>query len=138
METPLEIVERAYQAWEDQDFVEVLCALDPDVHWHQEDGLPYAGDYVGREAIAQILRDVLSDWRQFDVKPLCFSTHGGLVAVLGAYEAEGKVTGFHFEDRFIHLWSVEDGRGVWAGAYRRAAAAMRDLDQHAGTAAWHR
>lgn len=136
--SPLDIVEDAYRAWEDRDFVEALCALDPEVRWHQEDGLPYAGDYVGRDAVAQILRDILSDWQHLEVKPLQFAAHGGLVAVVGDYEAEGRLTGFHFHDHFIHLWSISEGRGVWAGLYRTPALALQELDRHSGAAAWHR
>ena len=70
MDHPLTVVENAYRAWEERDFVEALCALDPEVVWHQEDGLPYAGDYRGRDAVAQLLRDVLSDWGRLEIKPV--------------------------------------------------------------------
>lgn len=136
MLSPLEIVEGAYRAWGDDDFVEVLCALDPDIRWHQEDGLPYAGDHVGREAVAQLLRDILSDWDHLDIEPRTFKTSGGLVAVFGAYEAEGKVTGFRFHDRFVHLWSVEGSRISRSRLYRNAAHAMRDLDAMSTYGAW--
>ena len=135
MDHPLTIVERAYRAWEERDFVEALCALDPEVRWHQEDGLPYAGDYVGRDAVAQLLRDVLSDFGRLEIKPVKFAAYGGLVAVLGSYEGEGKVTHFHFEDRFIHLWSVAEGRADWMGLYRTSGPALRDLDRLYGTLA---
>jgi uncharacterized protein len=132
MDQPLTIVERAYQAWQEGDFVEALCALHPEIRWHQEDGLPYAGDYVGRDAVAQLLRDLLSDFGRFEIKPLKFAAHGGVVAVIGTYEGEGKVTHFHFEDRFVHLWNVEDGRAQWMGLYRTSGPALRDLDSMLG------
>lgn len=138
IDTPLAVVERAYQAWEDRDFVEVLCAFDPEVRWHQEDGLPYGGDYCGRGALAQLVRDVLSDWGWLDVKPRKFAIHHGLVAVVGAYEGEGRVSGFRFEDPFVHVWCVERGRGVWMGLYRTPATALRDLDRESGIAVWQR
>ena len=134
MDHPLTVVERAYRAWEEHDFVEALCALDPEVRWHQEDGLPYAGDYVGRDQVAQLLRDLLSDFGRFEIKPIKFAAYEDMVAVLGTYEGVGKVTGFEFEDRFIHLWKVNDGRAEWMGLYRESGPAFRDLDRLTGVA----
>ncbi len=135
MDGPLAVVKGAYRAWEERDFVEALCALDPDVRWHQEDGLPYPGDYIGRDAVAGLLRDVLSDWARLEVKPLRYTAYGSLVSVVGSYEGEGKLTRFRFEDRFVHLWYIAGGRGVWTGLYRAPAPALRDLDLMAGAAA---
>jgi len=126
---PLAVVESAYQAWQDRDVVEALCALDPGVRWHQEDGLPYRGDYVGRDAVAGLFRDVLSDWDWLEIKPHTFATDGDLVLVLGTYEGRGKVTGFRFTDRFVHLWGLAGGRGTWMGLYRTPGHALRDLDR---------
>ena len=135
MDQPLTIVEHAYEAWQEGDIVEALCALDPEIRWHQEDGLPYAGDYVGRDAVAQLLRDLLSDFGWFQIKPTHFAATGDLVAVIGTYEGEGKVTRFHFEDRFVHLWSVAEGRADWMGLYRTSGPALRDLDARLGETA---
>jgi ketosteroid isomerase-like protein len=134
---PLTVVENAYRAWAERDFVEMLCAFDPDVRWHQEDGLD-ASEFTGRDAVAGRLRDVLSDWRWLDITPLRWTTHGRLVAVVGSYAGEGRVTGFRFDDKFTHLWRVEHGRSVEIGLYRTPATAMRELDRRSGLTAWHR
>jgi len=130
METPLAIVERVYRAWAERDYAEALSLVDPDVRWHQDDGLPYGGVYTGREAVAGVLRDALSDWRRLDVTPHRFMSERNVVVVFGAYEGEGLTTGFLFEDRFTHLWQIENGRGVAVGLYRTPAGAMRELDRH--------
>lgn len=104
--------------------------FDPQVQLHYEhDGLPYRGDFVGREALAGIVRDILSDWAFLEVTPFAFAVHNGLIAVLGRYEGEGKVTHFPFVDRFVHLWEVPGERAVRFATYRSAAQAMRDLDR---------
>jgi len=134
MDTPLSVVENAYRAWADRDFAEWLCTFDPDVRWHQEDGLPYPGEFTGREAVADLLRDILSDWRRLDVTPLRWTVHGDVVVVAGSYTGEGLVTGFRFEDRFIHVWLIEDERSVEVRLYRTPAEAMSDLDRRFGLA----
>jgi ketosteroid isomerase-like protein len=135
MDQPLTIVERAYEAWRERDYVETLCVLHPEVRWHQEDGLPYGGDYVGRGAVAQLLQDLLSDFGRFEIKPTRFAACGGLVAVIGTYEGEGRLTRFHFEDRFVHLWNLADERADWMGLYRTSGPALRDLDARIGPTA---
>lgn len=135
MDTPLSIVENAYRAWAERDFAEWLCTFDPEVRWHQEDGLPYAGERVGRDAVADLLRDILSDWRHLDVTPLRWTAHGDVVVVVGSYTGEGRTTGFQFEDQFVHLWVIKDMRGVEVRLYTTPANAMRDLDHRCGLAA---
>ena len=132
METPLGVVERAYKAWEDGDIVEALCALDPEVRLHREDGLPQRGEYVGRDAVAEVFREVMGDWMWLEVKPVRFSAVGPIVAVVGSYEGCGNATGFRFHDRFVHLWAMEGGRGVWVGAFRTPVEALRALDGQLG------
>jgi ketosteroid isomerase-like protein len=125
----LEIVESMYRSWAEGDFVEVLCAMDPEIRVHRHDGLPYDSEMVGREAMAATVRDILSDWRRLDITPERSTSAGEDVLVFGSYEGEGRVTGFHFEDRFTHVWRVRDGRAVEVGFYRSPADAMRALDQ---------
>jgi ketosteroid isomerase-like protein len=127
----LEIVESVYRSWAEGDFVEVLCAMDPEIRVHRDDGLPYRGDSVGREAVAATLRDLLSDWRRFEITPLRATSDGDDVLVFGSYEAEGRATGFHFEDRFTHVWRLRDGRAVEVGFFRSPVDALRALDQQA-------
>ena len=79
-------------------------------------------------------RDLLSDFGRFEIKPIKFAAYEDMVAVLGTYEGVGKVTGFEFEDRFIHLWKVNDGRAEWMGLYRESGPAFRDLDRLTGVA----
>jgi ketosteroid isomerase-like protein len=133
METlaPLTVVENAYRAWAEGDYVETLCAFSPDVVWHQEDGL-HAAEFVGRGAVAERLKELLSDFRFLEITPLRWTAHGQLVAVVGEYVGEGRTTGFAFEDKFTHVWRIEDGRGVEIGLYRTPALAMRDLDVRLG------
>jgi ketosteroid isomerase-like protein len=136
-QAPLTVVENAYRAWADGEFVDVLCAFHPDVRWHQDDGL-HEGELVGRGALADRLRDLLGDWLWLDVTPLRITVHGSLVAVVGTYSGTRRATGFAFEDKFTHLWGVRDGRGVEIGLYRTPATAMRELDRHSARAAGHR
>jgi uncharacterized protein len=131
----LEIVESMYRSWAEGDYVEVLCAMDPEIRVHRHDGLPYAGEYVGRGAMADTLRDILSDWRHLEITPVRSTSDGDAVLIFGSYEGEGRTTGFHFEDRFTHLWRVRDGRAVEVGFYRTPVDAMRALDQPSALAA---
>lgn len=124
-----------YRSWAEGDFVEVLCAMDPDIKIHRRDGLPYDGDAVGRGAMADTLRDILSDWRRLDVTPVRATSDGDAVLVFGCYDGEGRETGFHFEDRFTHLWRVREGRAVEVGFYRSPVDALRALDQPPALAA---
>jgi ketosteroid isomerase-like protein len=128
---PLTVVENAYRSWAEGDYVEMLCAMSPDVRWHQEDGL-HATEFVGRSGVAERIKDVLSDFRWLEITPLRWTVHGQLVAVVGEYAGEGRTTGFSFEDKFTHVWRVENGRGVEIGLYRTPALAMRDLDAALG------
>lgn len=126
---PLVTVKNAYRAWAEGDVVELLCALDPEVRWHQDDRLDEA-ELVGRGAIADRIKDVLNDFRRLEVTPLRWTAQGRLVAVTGQYTGEGRATGFQFEAKFTHLWGVKDGLGVEIGLYRTPATALRELDRY--------
>ncbi|HEX6390498.1 MAG TPA: hypothetical protein VFZ89_13640, partial [Solirubrobacteraceae bacterium] len=79
--------------------------------------------------------DILNDWRRFDITPVRSTSDGDAVLVFGSYEAEGRETGFHFEDRFTHLWRVREGRAVEVGFYRSPVDALRALDEPSAIAA---
>ena len=132
MDHPLTVVERAYRAWRRRTSSS-SAPLTRRSAGTRRTGF-YAGDYIGRDQVAQLLRDLLSDFGRFEIKPIKFAAYEDMVAVLRTYEGVGKVTGFEFEDRFIHLWKVNDGRAEWMGLYRESGPAFRDLDRLTGVA----
>jgi uncharacterized protein len=110
----LEIVQRSYDAFERGDLAAVLADLDPEIEWHQAQGLPHGGLYRGRDEVSRNVFEPLDAewWSEFSAVPDEFLDAGEQVVALGRYRGTAKGTGKLLDVPFVHVWTLRDGRAT--------------------------
>jgi ketosteroid isomerase-like protein len=90
----------------------VLDALTDDVDWHLQGPsvIPFAGPRRGREGVAEFFSTVgeALEFEQFE--PRKFVAQGDTVVVLGYERSIVKPTGRSFEQEWVHVYTLRDGK----------------------------
>jgi ketosteroid isomerase-like protein len=110
----LEIVRRSYAAFERGDLDAVLADLDPEIEWHQAQGLPHGGLYHGRDEVRRNVFEPLDAewWSEFSALPDEILDAGDELVVLGRYRGTAKGTGKRLDVPFVHVWTLRDERAT--------------------------
>jgi ketosteroid isomerase-like protein len=110
----VEIVKRSYDAFARGDMEGVLGDMDPDIEWHQAQGLPHGGYYRGLEDVKRNIFDPLDTewWDEFTATPDEFLDAGEHVVVLGRYRGTAKQTGRVLDVPFVHVWTLRGDKAV--------------------------
>lgn len=110
----LEIVRRSYAAFERGDLDAVLADLDPEIEWHQAQGLPHGGLYRGRDEVRRNVFEPLDAewWSEFSALPDEILDAGDELVVLGRYRGTAKGTGKRLDVPFVHVWTLRDERAT--------------------------
>lgn len=104
-------VAELYKAFARGDVPAVLGALAPDVRWTEAEGFPYAGTYVGPDAIVQgVFMRLGTEWDGYSVVPQEYVASGETVVALGEYSGTYKATGKSFRAPFVHVWKFAGGK----------------------------
>jgi ketosteroid isomerase-like protein len=87
--------------------------LNPDIHWHNLDGSPYGGTFIGRAAVrdgyfAPLQRD-FEDWR-VTVEEVIGSGSAGHIIVRGHFHGRARTTGIEVTVPFANFWKVRGGK----------------------------
>jgi ketosteroid isomerase-like protein len=111
---PVDLVRRSYDAFERHDLDTVLADLDPEIEWHQAQGLPHGGLYRGRDEVRRNVFEPLDAewWETFSAPPHEFIDGGDRVVVLGRYRGVAKGTGRVLDVPFVHVWTIAGDRAV--------------------------
>jgi uncharacterized protein len=112
--TAVEIVKRSYDAFARGDMDGVLGDMDPDIEWHQAQGLPHGGYYRGLDEVRRNIFDPLDAewWDGFTATPHEFLDAGEHVVVLGRYRGTAKQTGRALDVPFVHVWTLRNDKAV--------------------------
>lgn len=112
--TELEIVKRSYEAFDRGDLDAVLADMDPQIEWHQAQGLPHGGLYRGIDEVRRNIFDPLDEswWDGFTASPDEFLAAGDQVVVVGRYRGTAKQTRKQLDVPFVHIWTIRDGRAM--------------------------
>ena len=110
MSTPLQTIRDHYAASARGDLAGMLAPLSPDVSWTEMAGFPYAGTYVGPEAVkAQVFDRINADWDDYRAVPETFLSDGYDVVAFGTYSGTYRATGKAMVARFVHHWVFANG-----------------------------
>lgn len=86
--------------------------LGPDIQWHNADGSPYGGTFVGPKALKEgyfaPLRRDFDDWRA-TIEEIIGSSAIGYVIVLGQFHGQARTTGITVTAPFANFWRVRSG-----------------------------
>jgi len=113
MSNNADIIRNVYDAFGKGDIPTVLGSMDPNVEWREADGFPYAGTYVGPDAVLQgVFMRLGSEWDGFRAEPDEVLDAGDTVVGLGYYSGRYKATGKEFRAQFAHVFKLRDGKIV--------------------------
>jgi ketosteroid isomerase-like protein len=111
MSTNLDLVRATYEGSSDENGRNLLAVLAPDVEWTEAEGFPYAGTYVGPEAIvAGVFRRLATEWTGYRADVHTYLEDGDRVAAFGVYSGTYNATGKSMRAAFAHLYELKGGK----------------------------
>lgn len=107
----LDLIRATYEGTSEENGRNLLAALAPDASWTEAEGFPYAGTYVGPDAIiAGVFRRLGSEWTGYRAEVHTFLEDGDRVAAFGVYSGTYNATGKSMRATFAHLYEVKNGK----------------------------
>jgi ketosteroid isomerase-like protein len=107
----LELIRATYEGKSEDNGRNLLAALAPDASWTEAEGFPYAGTYVGAEAIiAGVFHRLGTEWVGYKAEVHTFLEDGDKVAAFGVYSGTYKATGKSMRAEFAHLYVLKGGK----------------------------
>lgn len=107
------LVHQAYEDFAIGDIESFLSILDPEVSWTDAEGYPYAGTYVGPDALLEgLIARIGSEWDDYVVRSDVLVADGDRVVAIGVYSGTYKATGKTVEAPFAHVWQLRDGKVI--------------------------
>ena len=94
MATNLELIRATYEGSSEGNGQNLLAVLSPDVEWEEAAGFPYAGTYVGPDALmAGVFQRLATEWLDYRAVVDSYLTEGDRVAAFGWYSGTYRATG---------------------------------------------
>jgi ketosteroid isomerase-like protein len=111
MPNNLQIIRNHYAASDRGDLKGMLSDLAPDAAWTEMAGFPYAGTYVGPQAVAEgVFKRIRNDWDGFTFRLEQLFDAGGAIVATGQYSGRFKRTRKPFRCRVTHIWQLSGGK----------------------------
>jgi len=111
MTSNLDIIRATYEGSSEENGRHLLAALAPDAVWTEAAGFPYAGTYVGPQAIiTHVFQRLATEWIDYQARVHTYLADGDQVAAFGTYTGTYRATGKAMQAAFAHLYRLEKGR----------------------------
>ncbi|AQY00947.1 ketosteroid isomerase-like protein [Microbacterium foliorum] len=108
-----DIITAHYAASDRGDLDGMLAPLADDVSWTEAAGFPYAGTYLGPDAVAAgVFQRIQDEWDDYTVAIDEVIDGGDVVVGIGTYSGTYRATGRFFAARVAHVWRLIDHRVV--------------------------
>lgn len=108
-----DIITAHYAASDRGDLDGMLEPLADDVSWTEAAGFPYAGTYLGPDAVAAgVFQRIQDEWDDYTVAIDEVIDGGDVVVGIGTYSGTYRATGRFFAARVAHVWRLTDHRVV--------------------------
>ena len=110
----IDVVRQTYSAFGRGDLDGILALLDPDVAWRTPGppDLPTAGMRRGVNAVREFFGKLLNTFEITNFEPKDFLAQDDKVVVLGTSLERVKATGNAIEFRWVHVFTIRNGRIV--------------------------
>lgn len=118
MSLNLDTLRSTYEGASSENVTRLLAVLAPDARWTEAQGFPYAGTYVGAEAIiAHVFQRLATEWTDYRAQAHHYLEQGEQIAVFGVYSGVYKATGRAMTASFAHLYTFRNGKIVTMTQY---------------------
>jgi len=123
------LVQKLYAGFATGDLPAVLSTMASDIEWTEAEGYPYAGTYVGPDAVVQaVFAKLATEWEGYQAVPDSYVAEGDMVVALGHYSGRYNKTGKSFRAPFVHVWTVRDGKLARFVQYTDTVVVQRALE----------
>ncbi|MEU7143409.1 nuclear transport factor 2 family protein [Nocardia sp. NPDC046473] len=108
MNPDLEVITAHYAASDRGDLPGMLAPLAADVAWTEMAGFPYAGTYIGPDAVRDnVFARIAAEWDGYTAAVDEIAGAGtGIVIGIGNYSGTFRATGNWMTARFVHVWRL--------------------------------
>ena len=123
------LVQRGYEAFGRGDIEALLALLDENVEWITPgpSDLPTAGHRRGQQQVAEFFQGVDNLFEVQRFEPEVFVSEGDRVVVLGSETARVKATGKALDMRWVHAFTVRNGKVAVFEEYEDMSAVVAEL-----------
>jgi ketosteroid isomerase-like protein len=130
MSQNVEIVRRAYEAFNGTDPDAAIELLHPDVEWSLPAHFPDAETWQGRDRVAEGLRARAASWSSLKIEIQDLIDGGDKVVALVHIRGRAAVTGLDLAGMGVdgHVWTLRDGLAVSVRMYGGTDEALAQLD----------
>jgi ketosteroid isomerase-like protein len=109
----LDLIRATYEGSSEENGRNLRAVLSADTAWTEAEGFPYAGTYVGPEAIlAGVFARLATEWTGYRADVHSYLEDGDRVAAFGVYSGTYRATGKSMRAAFAHLYEVKGGKIV--------------------------
>jgi len=110
----VEIVRRAYEAWNRGDGEKAIELLDPDVKWSLPPHFPDAETWHGRDRVVDGLREMIGSWESLHMDVRELIDEGDRVVARVRFEGRSALTGLDLAGMGVdtQIWTLRDGLAV--------------------------
>ena len=125
----VEIVRRAYEAFNIDDPEAAIALLDPDVEWTLPAHFPDAETWRGRDRVVEGLRSMASSFDSLNLEVHELIDAGDRVVALVHIQGRASVTGLDLSGMGVdgHIWTLRDGRVVAVRMYGGTGDALAEI-----------
>lgn len=108
-----DLIRQHYAANDRGDLDGMLAPFATDIRWTEAAGFPYAGTYIGPDAVTRnVFRRIQEEWDDYTVAIDEIVDGGDVVVAIGTYSGTYTQTGRFFAARVAHVWRVVGGEVV--------------------------
>jgi uncharacterized protein len=123
----VEVVRRAYEAFNNGDPEAAAALLDPEVEWTLPAHFPDAETWHGRERVVEGLAALAESWESLLIEVHELIDAGDRVVALVHIGGRAALTGIDLSGMGVdaHVWTVRDGRAVAVRMYGGTSEALK-------------
>ena len=108
-----EAIKAHYAGSDAKDLAAMMAPVTDKTAWTEMAGFPYAGTYVGPDAIIEgVFKRIDEEWDRYALKLEKLVDGGTTIVGIGTYSGVYKKTGKPMSARVVHVWQMRDGKAV--------------------------
>ena len=108
-----EAIKAHYQGSDRKDLAAMMAPITASTAWTEMAGFPYAGTYVGPDAIIDgVFKRIGEEWDGYTFTLERLVDGDATIVGIGSYSGTYKKTGRSMNVRVVHVWDMEDGKAV--------------------------
>jgi uncharacterized protein len=120
----VEIVRRAWDAWESGDLSAANAAMSPDLVTYVAPPIPVTGTYYGPEGFLQLTLDWAESFDELVITAQEFIDAGDQVVVRSLHKSRGVESGVPVEAEVWYVWTLSGRKAVRAAVFNDRSEAL--------------